>query len=51
MDKLVYFSVSFHAIPLAKADDIRKLLLELPDIAELGRYNIDYSNPIIEEDL
>jgi len=47
MDELVYFSASFHCIPLSTADEIRKMLMAIPD---LGHFNFDYSHPIIQED-
>lgn len=45
MDELVYFSASFHCIPLRLA--IREHLLQNPGI---GNFNFDYSQPIIQEE-
>lgn len=47
MDELVYFSASFHCIPLRLADSIREHLMQLPNI---GQFNFDYSQPIIPEE-
>jgi hypothetical protein len=48
MDELVYFSASFHCIPLRLADSIREHLMQIPNI---GQFNFDYSQPIIQEEL
>ena len=47
MDELVYFSASFHCIPLRLADSIREHLMQIPN---LGQFNFDYSQPIIPEE-
>lgn len=47
MDELVYFSASFQCIPLRLADSIREHLMQIPNI---GQFNFDYSQPIIQED-
>lgn len=47
MDELVYFSASFHCIPLSTADNIREMLMQMmPDT----QFNFDYSKPIIQEE-
>lgn len=48
VDELVYFSASFHCIPLHVADQIREMLMQIPD---LGQFNFDYSQPIIQEEI
>lgn len=50
MEPLVYFSLSFYEIPLSKADEIRKLLLEMPGFDMLGHYSISYSDAVPMED-
>lgn len=47
MDELVYFSASYLCIPLSKADEIRRLLLNISGEHEVS---FTYSNNAVVED-